>query len=415
MSSLGRWCAAALLVVVGASAATWAMATRSANRAGPAVADALPQRVDAPWLWTPPVGRAGGPAAALVLGGSTIGLRNPVRGEGTVDLVDAAGTGHRLLGFDFDGVNVPGERLLLSADGTRVAYPDGNDILLLDVRDGGTHRLVSNLGVDTWYLPLAWSPDGRQLVAAQDRRGDHDGVGLVDVASGRFTELVPVTGGSLRRPVPGYSAAYSRDGHHLAIQVDERITLIDDGVPTGSFAVPAGSRLAGKGAWSPDGRALALVADQRFSSTVSFVDATSGKPTGAALPAQEGVTTQRLLGWRPDGAAVVAAYLPEPDVPATFDVRDEDDHPTNFAAVRRVELRALTPAGAARTLLSPPDQVLAIDVADDALASGAVRPGGPAPVWPAAPSIAAAAVALLLLPLVGLVGLVVLLMRRRRA
>ncbi|GGM55928.1 hypothetical protein GCM10011608_45960 [Micromonospora sonchi] len=138
--------------------------------------------------------------------------------------------------------------------------------------------------------------------------------------------------------------------------MDDRITLIGDGVPTGSFAVPAGSRLAGKGAWSPDGRALALVADQRFSSTVSFVDATSGKPTGAALPTQEGVATQRLLGWHPDGAAVVAAYLPERDAPATFDIRDEDNHPTNFAAVRRVELRALTPAGAARTLLSPPDR-----------------------------------------------------------
>ncbi|WP_158573834.1 hypothetical protein [Micromonospora craniellae] len=96
------------------------------------------------------------------------------------------------------------------------------------------------------------------------------------------------------------------------------------------------------------------------------------------VPAVSDVTTIRLLGWGPDGSALVVAYRPEPLAPTRFDQPLEIDQRTAYGNVRGVRVLALSPGAAEpRTMLTAPDQILAIDVADGVIESGRVREASP--------------------------------------
>lgn len=90
------------------------------------------------------------------------------------------------------------------------------------------------------------------------------------------------------------------------------------------------------------------------------------------------MTAIRLLAWREDGSALVAAFEPRPGSPARFDQPLSLDQRTHYGEVRRVDLLALAPGGAApTTVLSSEDGVRAIDVADDVAVTGRTRSGNP--------------------------------------
>jgi hypothetical protein len=316
----------AWVLLVAAVALAIPLLSRSQPPAPPAdgAAVALPDRLGLPAFGSR--GVAGLGAASVVFSGDG-GRFGPFFDDAdTCALVGATAEDYRTLhtGLAYDHV-------LLSPDGTMVAVPDR----LIHLSTGAEQPIPG--------APLAWSPDGRRLVAADSR------VRIIDLATGATNDLGPVDRWS--------SAAWSPDGTRLAYEMDHRIIVSDaTGRTLGSFAPAYGSVLAGKGAWTPDGRAVAVLRAEARSWQPSWFDPASGREvSGPILPAIGGeIFAGSLLGWRPDGAAL--AFV-------------SGEHP---------RLLALAP-GAAQPVSAMvlPSEVTYLDLADRAIESGQVRTGEP--------------------------------------
>ncbi|GAA2702053.1 TolB family protein [Actinoplanes palleronii] len=229
---------------------------------------------------------------------------------------------------------------LLSPDG-RFAADEGG---LVDLSTGRSTPLA--------LTPLAWSPDGRQIVGSTlgTAPGSVDLV-IKEVAGGEFRTLA--TAGEA-----GFSVAFSADGDRLAYLADGRVHVLDSaGRELVAFTAPSGYRLAGKGAWTPDGSALALVASAAWAPR--WFDPGTGQPVaGPELPAVSGgVVAAGLLGWRPDGSALL--YL-----------RRE--------AGQAGQVLALSPrAGAPAQVTAVDPAITDVDLAARAISSGGTRAGDP--------------------------------------
>lgn len=398
MSPVARWLlyvVSSYLVLLTVVYCLAAVSTRTTPPAaagpGPAL-DGFPDRVDAPWAWTPTIQSAPVSVVPVAVGGSTLGLHNIFTDtEGSVSFVDARGA-QRILDVPTEAGAAPGESLLLSPDGTMVAYPhDALDftiapsfaIAVRTFHTGAIRHLPVPAPADGYVTPLAWSPDQTRLaVAVADVS-----IGLLSLDTGAYTVVLPYpTGLSPSRRTPAV-AAFSPAGT-LAVQLDTKVC-----VASNCFTLPAGQRLAGKGAFTPDGADLAVVTDAGRDSRIAFVSATDGTsaPARGAIHLYA-VTTLRLIGWWADRPLVVA-FRPEPvtDLGPLDD--EQESSPTDFAVVRRLSILAVTPSPSPSSppqyqeLMALPDQILSIDIADHALAAGHTGPGRAAPVWPARPGV----------------------------
>ncbi|GHJ52340.1 hypothetical protein Nm8I071_16470 [Nonomuraea sp. TT08I-71] len=357
--------------------------------------------------------------ASVVFSGQARGLTGLIDENGTVGIVGADADRYRTWTV---GHEAPaGEQVLLSPDGRRLAVPAGSwehpRIDLVDLVDGTVRRVPSPREGSTLTEPAGWAPDGTALVVRDTTPANPEGsayvntLSLVRLDTGRAVRLLETE----QLPIFGTPVAFSADGSRLAFQVGDKVLVTAvDGQSISSFPLPPESGLAGKGAWLPDGT---LAAASRDPDTTRWrlrrVDPASGRDLGLlALPAVDGVTTIRLLGWWPDGSALVVGYRPDPDSPERFDGPVDMDQRTVYPNVQTIRVLGLAPGAAApATLLTAPDQVLAIDVADAVVRAGRVRaadpPSGPGGrVWWAAGAAA--------LVLGGLVA-ARLLRRRRRA
>lgn len=313
---------------------------------------------------------------------------------GKTALVSGDSDTYRLLSSDTAaGV---GEIQLLSPDGTRLALPGG----IVDLSSGQRTALprpdaaeMDAAEVD----PAAWSPDGRSLAVIRyaavpqpdlSVRTTRATLDLVQPSAERYATLAEL---DPRQVVPGFTVAFAPDGTLLAYQTGDTIVVSDlRGSVRNRFTVPHGTRIAGKGAWTPDGRGLTLVSQRLCCAGEPYparwrlhvVDAATGTGLAAPLlPEQSGLVALRLLGWSPAGEAVVARYHPDPGVSVVgFDVTDRlnDDGITSASRVNRADVAALPSHGSARVLVATrSDEVQSIDVADFVIASGGSRPGRP--------------------------------------
>jgi hypothetical protein len=381
---------AAVLVLV----ALVPLAVRGGEWPGIAPADAggpaLPDRIGLPGFGTlratdrPRLG-----PASVVFSGQARGLTGLIDEDGTVGIVGADADRYRTWTV---GHEAPaGEQVLLSPDGRRLAVPAGSSehprTDLVDLVDGTVRRLPSPRPGSTLTEPAGWAPDGSALVVRDTTPTNPEGsayantLSLVRLDTGRAVRLLETD----QVPIFGTPVAFTADGSRLAYQVGDKVLVASaDGRSISSFPLPPESGLAGKGAWLPDGT-LALVS--RDPDTTRWrlrrVDPASGRDLGPlALPAVDGVTTIRLLGWWPDGSALVVGYRPDPDSPERFAGPVDMDQRTAYPNVQTVRVLGLTPGAAVpTTLLTTPEQVLAIDVADAVVRAGRVRaadpPGGP--------------------------------------
>ncbi|WP_432988451.1 hypothetical protein [Dactylosporangium sp. CA-233914] len=385
------WFLAAWLALT--AAAYWIAAAALPGRSPVAGPDGVPARIDAPWLWTPTVAQAPIGPVPIAAAGPTTTLGDLLTGnESVVVFADATGR-QRTLDVPYIGSAIPGETLLLSPDGTRAAYTvlQGIGIVVQDLTTGAA-RTVPGTGEQA-TRPIAWAPDQRSLIVERSRAEDAGSLGSLDVGTGEFVPLLDTGASQL------LVAAFRPDGT-VAVQAGDQVCVFTGRRRDSCFHPPAGARLAGKGAWTPDGRSLALVTDHGRASELSLVAPSTGAPVdGGAVRGFPGVTTLLLLGWAPGDRAIVVAYHPEPDAPAGFDPADVDRLPTHFDFVRGVSVVALGPDGQADELVALSGAFLSVDVADAALASTAVRPVGPPPAWPARPALVAAAIALATGPL----------------
>jgi hypothetical protein len=220
-------------------------------------------------------------------------------------------------------------------------------------------------------------------------RGNPARLAVLDLSSGRSRDLFGLGGDT---DWLGF-VAFSSDGREFAVQLRETIHVVD--VATGDRRIlahiDATRRLAGPGAWTPDGKvALVEVVGCATNCTVAeagnrtfrfaYLDAATGRAvTGPNLSTPPGYDT-RLLGWQRDGGAVVTVVYPgQPDPGYTFEVVGEPPGPGSSGA--ELHLLALRPGGGHRDLVRMPRNTAGIGVARDLLEAG--RFGGPVPSVPA--------------------------------
>jgi hypothetical protein len=220
--------------------------------------------------------------------------------------------------------------------------------------------------------------------------GAHEIVGLYDPASRDFRTVVrhPELSGVLSGLFP---VAFTPDGGRIAVQAEDSIFVVDLATGDGHRFGVGGWRLAGPGAWSPEGQHLAVLGpdgDARHW-RIAYLDTRAGVTVpGPRFDRVEG-TAVEVLDWQDDGDLVVAAYA---------------------GADGAGHLLSLRSGGGQTPLMTLPAFVDRIDVARDLVFADHF--GGPAPRpdgWPLAQWVAWVAGALLVA-----VPLTVLWVRRRR-
>ncbi|WP_141714838.1 hypothetical protein [Micromonospora mirobrigensis] len=393
----------------------------------------VPGRIGLPYMWQATVDRdPPGPAALLVAGGG-LGLRgiDLLDHEGKVAVIGRDGRYRMLLHGGAE--SSAGEDVQLSPDGRYVADALGDGWLETTDLTDGSHRAYDGPPDGGGGLPVTWAPDGRSIVALDNRYEpvlgrDADGqdiysirLVLLDLDSGATRVLAEER--SDRWPVRTASlAAFTPDGARLLTTVGDTVSLRDrTGRALWSRRLGPRRVLAGSGAVSPDGARVATVeldgcrtgcsAGELGARTWRFgwLDTATGRDTtGPALPPVRGQAV-RALGWRTGTDLVALRYEPNPQ--DGMDTVEWND--TGWWETGHVQLLALRPDGGTELLLDPPAEVCALDVPRDLLAAG--RFGGPAVrarPFPARPIIVLAAVPFLL-PL-GVVALVLLLWRGHR-
>lgn len=254
---------------------------------------------------------------------------------------------------------------------------------------------------------------------------------LVDVTTGAQVRLADVF--NQCDVQSAWMAAFRPDGRNLVLTVpaspngDVLRAYDSTGGQLWTRNLGLGRHLAGAGAYTPDGKAIATVtlegcadvcdrnqlAGRRW--TVSYVDAATGADVnGPLLPPAPGMAI-RALGWHSTDLIVVQ-YKPEDDLAKDYEYFDE----TGWFETGDVRVLALHANGTTSVLLDPPDDVTSIDIPQDLIREGAF--GGPVPspsLFPARWSVVArlslcTAVPLLLLTAAA-IAIIRHILRRRRS
>ncbi|MGW5557544.1 hypothetical protein ACWER9_10010 [Micromonospora sp. NPDC003944] len=356
-------------------------------------APGLPTRLADPPLRTASVRASAPGVTAMLFGGPAV---RTDWFENRMGVVAADADRYRVLDA---GPAVAGFEATLSPDGRFASVGTA----LIDLTTG--RSTVDDLG----GYPLAFAPDGRRLVYADDQTTftppntyHTPYVGVYDRERG--VDVLRVRVGTAWVP-PGRTAALSPDGGELALQVRDEVwltRLADAGAD--QFAEPyrklplAGGRLAGAGSWLPDGRTVAVLERSTctdcpvpsYPRTWRLAVRSVGDDTplaGAAFPPLPSRTFVQLLGWRSADEAVGLVGVPGPDAvdrPEEHDIAWGPYHEPGTEAVELVALRR--GATAPEVLFRTPQGVTDLSVAADLAIDGAVRESGrpdygPLPFW----------------------------------
>ncbi|MEV0720766.1 hypothetical protein, partial [Asanoa sp. NPDC050611] len=271
-----------------------------------------------------------------------------------------------------------GEDTVLSADGRRIAVWSDTRVKVVDLVTGRARRASSGVDGTVRAEPSGWSPDGTALVVRDTVPVDEDGTGYRSVLT-----LVRLDGGGRVRLAEtdhdhelGSPVAFAPG--RLAFQSGRTVVVSDlDGRRLSSFTLARDDELAGKGAWNGD--TLTVARRVGYSWSLRRIDPGTGRDLGALdLPAVPDVTAIRLLGWRADGSALVAAFVPADPAPAAFDVPTSMNQRLAYGSVGTTQVLALhRGASAPATLLTAPAGVVGIDVAESLLRAGRTRVANP--------------------------------------
>ena len=182
----------------------------------------------------------------------------------------------------------------LSPDGLHVAVgehqassPTDADLVVVDAAGGDARVLdVPDVpGVD----PVAWSRDSRYLAYL----GTSTVEGAASTPVGPLYVLDTTTGAAVAVADDVAAAAFSPDGSRIAVQSrgSQQIRVLDrSGRSVEQLLAPAGTRVAGGDAWSPDGSLIAVL--DATGDRVAFVPVAATVVLPAPLR-----TSGRVLGW----------------------------------------------------------------------------------------------------------------------
>jgi Tol biopolymer transport system component len=163
------------------------------------------------------------------------------------------------------------EESVPSPDGRNVAYAwwSGTHELRVVGLDGSKPRILRAGGDGvTYHLPLAWSPDGRHVLAETWKRDGTRDMMLVAVADGS-TKLLKAIG---KNPSPG--GVFSPDGRYIAWATNEGLSLFELLTGTETPLIPDRSNHSVLG-WAPDGKHI-LFSSERSGSADAWLIAVAG-------------------------------------------------------------------------------------------------------------------------------------------
>lgn len=404
---------AALVVTVCVALVAVAFAAYGSSRSA-ADEQAVPAKVFEPFGWQATVQKSPPGQATLLVSGEGWGLRG-VTFKGKVAVIGESGV-YRMQRYN-KSVEA-GEDVLLSPDGQLIVGTADNQpgryeqpapagdlpLWFTDLSTGKTTQMT--VPGEGRIRPVAWSPDGARLlveVAAAPTVGPWPGgrLELLTLSSGDVRVLADLGTGLVHR---AQLAAFAPSGRQVAVQVGTSLVVLD--LDTGGrrtvATLTADQRLAGVGAWSQDGRRVALLSmsgcsrgcDQaelnarqwRFSE----LDTGNGTSSTGAYQTVTGLAV-RVLGRLPDGELAVARYRAydklRSDSDGNLTVDGKLVEETDYRSVGAVTLLGLGAGAGQRSLVALPDGVLHVDVAADLIRAGrfdgkSPRPMPlPAPVW----------------------------------
>jgi hypothetical protein len=358
----------------------------SVSTGEPPAGPALPDRIGSPGVFPAGVRQSPpGPVSLMFTERS-----GPITPGDRLVVVGASEDTYR--GLDATYRAEPGLTALLSPDGGRVAHPSAAGVVVADLHTGLQRAIPRPVACSDEFRPAAWLPDGTGMVVvsttyAKDptREGMVNELGTLDLTTGAYQSFAagtwPMTPG-------GFAVAVSPDGARIAYQFADFITVYSRATGAkSSFTLPdQRTALAGKGAWTPDGRSLTVVHRdtdnyQARRWQLLLLDPLTGAerdPTYRPSLAQMSVI--RLVGWDSlTGRPVVVGF----DGVATPDGFTYGSPVLDLNQIRRIgfyELGVgqgqLADAGGFRTLLVA-EGITNLDVADSVVASGLTRPGYP--------------------------------------
>jgi Tol biopolymer transport system component len=180
-----------------------------------------------------------------------------------------------------------------------LAFIREGDVYLAAADGTNAHLVAHQNGVE--FQTVAWSPAGNKLALVDDA-----GSGFVfDFGTGRTTR------------VPGYSPAWSPDGHILAVLSDDATTegpgvrLLDADSLTIRTTYPF--RAVGGLIWSPNGRWLAATGGGDRANAVVRIDVATGEVAEIG-PSSGHLDAGKQVAWSPDSRAIAfIRYFYSPD------------------------------------------------------------------------------------------------------
>lgn len=155
------------------------------------------------------------------------------------------------------------QRAVISPDGRQIALAALGNLWIMPV--GGTPRRVTDNGPYEVADP-AWSPDGRQIVYADDREGSFD-LWTYDLATGKAHQITAAPGAEMR-------PAWSPDGKEIAFDdcygsYTETLQVLD--LASGAIrTLRSAGDSPGYPSWSPDGKSLMVSRLANFSQSQSY-------------------------------------------------------------------------------------------------------------------------------------------------
>jgi dipeptidyl aminopeptidase/acylaminoacyl peptidase len=158
----------------------------------------------------------------------------------------------------------------------------GNDVDLyvVDPSNPKSDRLVAQIKGGGWEV-ADWSPDDKQLLAVEEISINESYLWLIDVATGKTTELTPRAGADKVAYGAYGNAAFAKDGRGLFLTLDQgsefqRLAYMDLASKKVDLLTPDTADVIEFDV-SPDGKTIAFVTNEKGVSVFHLFDTATGK------------------------------------------------------------------------------------------------------------------------------------------